>query len=579
MAEREPVPPARTDAAATRPVIQGYWTLVWKQYRRNRVAYCSGWVILFLLWLTAWGPLLAHGMPLRWTARDPASGDLMTSYPFFRWLTAPTDGLSVDYLFNYLFFLSLSIPLVFYAARLCRRRKGAADDEPQDGLLAARRRMWRRMALLAVALLLAAIPFVSPGRNVQADGSAGEWRFFRGFRLDQTDYAMGRFDLDRAKGEGALFTLVPFGPNTMSSEIRHPPGRYVRRQGRNYRVMSRDVVKTPHMPNIEYVCFPAVYAGVAGDEVRFEDTGGTLQAAGAAGDPADPAGTRSVPARVLCSDPAVRTELERLSPGARVWVYGAHRPEMDDRGTLTEIRFILSGVAPASEERNGFAHWVGTDKDGRDVLSRMIHGARISMSVGFISVGIGTLLGILIGGLAGYYRGWVDIAISRFMELVICFPTFFLIITIIAFVKERSIFHVMLIMGLTGWTGVARLVRGEFLKLAEQDFVHSARALGCSRTRIMFRHILPNALGPVLVSLAFGIAGAVLTESGLAFLGFGAPAPTPTWGELIKQGHSYVFEGAWWLFLFPGFLIFLTVTVYNLAGDGFRDAMDPRLRK
>ncbi|HYF48394.1 MAG TPA: ABC transporter permease, partial [Planctomycetota bacterium] len=215
---------------------------------------------------------------------------------------------------------------------------------------------------------------------------------------------------------------------------------------------------------------------------------------------------------------------------------------------------------------------------GRDVLSRMIHGGRISMSVGFVAVSIATILGILIGGLAGYYRGWVDIAISRFIELMICFPTFFLIITIIAFIEERSVFHIMLIMGLTGWTGVARLVRGEFLKLGGQDFVTAARAVGCSGRRVMFRHILPNALGPVLVSTAFGIAGAVLTESGLSYLGFGAPPPTPTWGEMISQGKQHIDE-AWWLMVFPGLSIFLTVTVYNLAGDGLRDAMDPKMRK
>jgi len=223
-------------------------------------------------------------------------------------------------------------------------------------------------------------------------------------------------------------------------------------------------------------------------------------------------------------------------------------------------------------------HWLGTDSQGRDVLGRMLHGGRISMSVGFVAVSIGTILGIIIGGLAGYYRGWVDIVISRFIELMICFPTFFLIITIIAMIEERSVFHIMLIMGLTGWTGVARLVRGEFLKLTDQDFVNAARALGCSGRRVMFRHILPNALGPVLVSTAFGIAGAVLTESGLSYLGFGAPPPTPTWGEMISQGKLYIDE-AWWLMVFPGLSIFLTVTVYNLAGDGMRDAMDPKMRK
>ncbi len=224
-------------------------------------------------------------------------------------------------------------------------------------------------------------------------------------------------------------------------------------------------------------------------------------------------------------------------------------------------------------------HPLGTDKDGRDVLARMLHGARISLSVGFVAVAIEVLLGIFFGALAGYYRGWVDIVISRFIELVICFPSFFLILTIVAFIEpeRRSVFHIMIVIGVTGWTGVARLVRGEFLKLTELDFVQAARALGCSGSRLMFRHILPNALSPVLVAAAFGVAGAILTESSLSYLGFGAPPPTPTWGEMISQGKEHL-EAAWWLIVFPGISIFFTVTIYNLAGDGLRDAMDPKMR-
>lgn len=564
-------------APSSAPAIKGYWSLVWLQFRRNRVAFYSAWVVVALMWLAAWGPLLANGMPIRWTVLDLKTGAPVTTYPLFRWLTAPTDGLSVDYLFNYVFFLSLAFPAVFLIARLLRHRN---EEAPPDTLQAARRRSWRRLLLSAGAFLLAGLPFLDPGRVVLTDGTKGNWELFRRFRLDESDYAMAHFDLNQAKGEGSTFTLIPFGPNATSSEIRHPPGRYIRRQGLNWRIMTRDVVRQPHLPNIEDVCFDATFEACTGEEVRFNGTGGSARIP-IVNAHATSGGQRykDVPARVVCTDARVRAKLQTLSPGSSVWVYGQHLPEMNANGELTEVKVVLMDVAQQDELQHRFWHWMGTDKDGRDVLSRMIHGARISMSVGFISVGIATLLGILIGGLAGYYRGWVDIAISRFMELVICFPTFFLIITIIAFVKDRSIFHVMLIMGLTGWTGVARLVRGEFLKLVQQDFVSSARALGCSRSRIMFRHILPNAMGPVLVSVAFGVAGAVLTESGLAFLGFGAPTPTPTWGELIKQGHAYVFEGAWWLFAFPGFLIFLTVTVYNLAGDGLRDAMDPRLRK
>jgi peptide/nickel transport system permease protein len=160
-----------------------------------------------------------------------------------------------------------------------------------------------------------------------------------------------------------------------------------------------------------------------------------------------------------------------------------------------------------------------------------------------------------------------------------CFPTFFLIITLIAVMEQRSIVLVMVVIGATGWTGLARLARGEFLRLAEQDFVHSARALGCSPLRTMFRHILPNAMGPVLVSVAFGVAGAVGTEAGLSYLGFGVPPPAPSWGEMVRQGMDHMADGVWWLMWFPGLVLFLTLCVYNLAGDGLRDAMDPRLRK
>jgi peptide/nickel transport system permease protein len=239
---------------------------------------------------------------------------------------------------------------------------------------------------------------------------------------------------------------------------------------------------------------------------------------------------------------------------------------------ITPTREILK---PPSGE-----HILGTDKDGRDVFARMVHGARISLSVGFVAEFIAIFVGVVFGALAGYYRGWLDITVMRFIEMVICFPSFFLILTIVAFIEpsKRSIFHIMLVMGITGWTGIARMVRGEFLKLSEQDFVQSARALGCSNTRLMFRHILPNAMGPVLVSAAFGIAGAILTESGLSYLGFGAPPPTPTWGEMISQGKDHL-EEAWWLIVFPGLTIFISVTIYNLVGEGLRDAMDPKMRR
>lgn len=225
----------------------------------------------------------------------------------------------------------------------------------------------------------------------------------------------------------------------------------------------------------------------------------------------------------------------------------------------------------------GRMHWLGTDDRGRDVLSRIIWGTRISMSVGFIAVGIAVVIGIVLGALAGYYGGAVDTLVLRVIEIWICVPSFFLVITVMAFL-DPSIVNIMIVIGLTGWPGIARLVRGEFLKQKQQEYALAARASGLNDRRIIFRHLLPNALSPVFVSATFGVAGAILTESGLSFLGFGVPPPTASWGEILKQSQGYV-DFAWWLVAFPGIAVFITVVSFNLVGDGLRDALDPRLRQ
>lgn len=231
---------------------------------------------------------------------------------------------------------------------------------------------------------------------------------------------------------------------------------------------------------------------------------------------------------------------------------------------------LTNPFAPPSAD-----HWIGTDKLGRDVIAGVIHGSRISLSIGFVAVGIAVVIGVFLGALAGFFGGWVDLLISRLFELMLAIPTFFLLITIAAFLTP-SIFYTMIIIGLTGWVGMARFTRNEFLKVRNLDYVTAATAIGIPDRRIMFRHILPNALAPVLVSVVFGIASAILSESGLSFLGIGVPADTVTWGSMLSEALSTTF--AWWLAVFPGAAIFVAVISYNLVGEGLRDALDPRLK-
>jgi peptide/nickel transport system permease protein len=219
-------------------------------------------------------------------------------------------------------------------------------------------------------------------------------------------------------------------------------------------------------------------------------------------------------------------------------------------------------------------HRFGTDDLGRDVLARMIHGARVSLTVGLLATMMALVVGCFLGAMAGYYGGAADWLVSRLIEVVLCFPLLFLALAIVAFFGA-SIWTIMIALGLTTWTSEARYVRGEFLRIREMEFAYAARASGARDSRIILRHLLPNALAPVLVSASFGVAYAILTESALSFLGLGVPLPTATWGSILASGRQFI-ESAWWLALFPGVAIFLTVAAFNIIGDRFRDALDPR---
>ncbi len=244
---------------------------------------------------------------------------------------------------------------------------------------------------------------------------------------------------------------------------------------------------------------------------------------------------------------------------------------------------LLTSHSPTALDVNsilmppGHGHLLGTDALGRDVLARLLYGGRVSLWVGFVAVGLSVSIGLFLGLCAGYFGGLVDEGIMRGVDVMLCFPSFFLILAVIAFLTP-SLANIMVVIGLTSWMGVARLVRAETLTLRGREFVLAARVSGMGAPGILFYHILPNAVAPVLVSATLGVAGAILTESSLSFLGLGVQPPMPSWGNMLMEGKE-VLEVAPWLSIFPGLAILFTVLGYNLIGESLRDILDPRLRQ
>jgi len=267
-----------------------------------------------------------------------------------------------------------------------------------------------------------------------------------------------------------------------------------------------------------------------------------------------------------------RDQVEEKGSGVYTLIpYGPMEQDLD----IIFQRPLFRKTGEIQRYREGQIHWMGTDDSGRDVFTRILYGTRISMTIGVVAVSIYVTIGIIIGAAAGYFGGRVDMVISRVIEIVLLFPSLFLILTIVALIGP-SIYVIMVVIGFTGWPTIARLTRGEFLRQRSIDYVAAARSLGANNARVMFRHILPNALSPAFVAIPFGIVGAIITEATLSVLGFGVRPPAPSWGSILLIATSNYEK--WWLTVFAGLSIFVTVTVFNLVGNGMRDAMDPRLK-
>ncbi len=544
--------------AATERPVETYGDIVWKQFRRNLSAYASLWALVPLVGCAIFAPLLGSDLPL--VFRD---GD-QTLYPWFRALFLTEEP--VDFLFN----------MALIAFFPCAVFTLLMDRFGTPSAVRARTRIARALAVYLLATVaLCAIFGPSPSASVSGAGAGhrlaqlGHW--------SQTNLApwivvlILQLPLWRRAGipPGRCFLvaiaqlfLLPWLRPTASPILDLPAFakamavwaaipwltavvlEYLGRRHKTFALSGAGLTALVQFPLI----FAALAAATAGPQLR----------------PVNRYAQRSFSEEQLQS-PQTKRGWYVLIP------YGATQNDLS-------INFKKPGFRKESNLNHataGHTHLLGTDNNGSDVLVRMMYGTRLAITMGFVAVGIYLTIGILVGSVAGYFGGWVDILVNRVIEVVLVFPSFFLILTLVALLGP-SIWIIMFVIGITGWPTIARLIRGEVLKQRNADYVTAAQAYGFSHLRIIFRHILPNALSPALVAAPFGVANAILTEGMLSLLGFGVRPPAPSWGSLLKLAmgnYSY-----WWLVLFPGLAIFLTVTIFNLIGSGLRDAMDPRLR-
>jgi peptide/nickel transport system permease protein len=311
----------------------------------------------------------------------------------------------------------------------------------------------------------------------------------------------------------------------------------------------------------------------------------------------------TTPESTLTINPVVTEAKPTLTPRQLIWRrFRKHRMALlGGIGVILLMLFIIGGSIIFPESRANetdllrrlaspsTAHWFGTDSVGRDVFYRIIYGGQVSLFIGFLSVVLAVSLGTVIGGMAAYYGGWVDAILMRFTEAMLAIPSLFLLIVLAKFIGRDvgqvqifgrtfsgSIGIVILVIGITSWMYLARIVRANVLSLKELDYISASKALGSSDSRIFFSHLIPNTLGPIIVAATLGLAGSILTEAYVSFLGLGVQQPTSTWGNMMQQAQSFLIRGAWWMWVFPSGFIVFTILCINLLGDGLRDAFDPR---